>query len=353
MKPLITVIIPVHNVEKHLSQCIKSVLGQSLKNIEVIAVDDGSTDSSGHILDQYAAEDIRLKVIHKDNEGVSEARNEALKHAKGEYTAFVDSDDWIDAEMLEDMYNHAVAYNSEIVMCGYIREFEEHSKVKHMGLKNGVIMDKKEVQDCFIRRMIGPVNGELYITENLDMHSVVWNKLYKTRVIKGIEFRSLKEIGSCEDLLFNLAAFYNANSILFIEKHYYHYRKILSNSVSNSYKPDLITKRLNLIKSIRKFIDSNSTKETYYEALNNRICLGTMGMGLNILSSGNKSGTSNKIRQIGELLSNNDIANAFQEFNFSGLPVHWRIFYFFAKTRNSICYLLMLKAIKFMIVFSR
>ncbi|WP_139906065.1 glycosyltransferase [Clostridium thermarum] len=352
MKPLLTVIIPVHNAEKYLCQCIESVLVQTLSNIEVVAVDDGSTDDSGKILYMYALKDTRLKVIHMENLGVAEARNEGMKHIRGEYVTFVDSDDWIDTDMYEEMLKIAKKQDIDIVMCGYIREFENHSKIKNMGLEDGLIMYKEEISKYFMRQMVGPIKGEPYITENLDMHSVVWNKIYKTEIVKNIEFCSLKEIGSCEDLLFNLTTFSKANSIAYINKSFYHYRKVLISSVSNAYRPNLLEKRMNLIEKIRKVIDTNISQETYYEALNNRICLGIMGMGLNIVSSGNRMGIFTKLRQVNELLSNEDIVKAFQQFDTTSLDIHWKLFYYFAKARNGICYLIMLRAIKFMIKFS-
>lgn len=353
MKPLISVITPVYNVEKYLTKCIESILNQTLSNIEIIAIDDGSSDDSGRILDEFAKVDKRLMVIHTENRGVSEARNEGLKHVRGEFIGFVDSDDWIDTEMYEFMYKYAIEKSIDIVMCAYIREFINHSKVKNMGIEDGKIIGKFEIHNNFLRKMIGPLSGEAFITENLDMHSVIWNKIYRTSLLKNIYFDSLKDIGSCEDLLFNLKAFYRAEKVLYIDRPYYHYRKIIQSSVSSSYRPNLFQQRINLIEKLRSFIIQYKCDQSYYEALNNRTCLGLMGLGLNIVSPSNDSNFFMKLQQIREKLSSSYFTNSFQSFDDSNMPIHWRLFYSFARNRNTICYYFMLKIISKMIVIAR
>lgn len=350
MKPLISVIIPVYNVEKYLKKCLDSIISQTLKEIEIIVINDGSTDNSGKILDKYAKNDNRLIVIHKDNEGVSEARNEGLKYVHGDFVSFIDSDDWVEPEMYEVMYNAAIEKKVEIVMCGYVREFVNHSKIKIMDIQDGSFMKTDEIQHWFVRRMIGPIFNEKLITENLDMHSVVWNKIYRTHLVKNNTFCSLKEIGSCEDLLFNLVTCYQANSIMYINRSYYHYRKTSVTSVSSSYRTNLLQQRCNLIEKVRMFINQNNCPIEYHEALNNRICLGVMGLGLNIISRNNNSNLLIKIKQIKNMLSSNQITFAFQTFNSTKLSPHWKMFYFFAKNKMAVCCYFMLKVIKLLIV---
>ena len=105
MEDLISVIVPVYNVEKYLNKCIDSIINQTYKNLEIILVDDGSQDSSGKICDEYTKKDNRIKVIHKENGGVSSARNIGLNNATGEWIAFIDADDWVDEEYLQTLFN--------------------------------------------------------------------------------------------------------------------------------------------------------------------------------------------------------------------------------------------------------
>ena len=123
-QPLISIIIPVYNVERYLAQCLDSVINQTYPNLEIICVNDGTTDSSGQILEQYAQKDGRIVVIVQENQGLSGARNTGLKHVHGKYIMFVDSDDWIELETCEDAVIAAEKHNADLVMWSYVREFE-------------------------------------------------------------------------------------------------------------------------------------------------------------------------------------------------------------------------------------
>ena len=117
--PKISIIVPVYNVEKYLNRCIDSILNQTLEDIELILVDDGSKDGSGQICDEYAVKDCRVRVFHIENGGPAKARNLGIIHAIGEYIGFVDSDDYIESSMYERLYSRAMINNSDVVMCGY------------------------------------------------------------------------------------------------------------------------------------------------------------------------------------------------------------------------------------------
>ena len=120
---IVSVIVPIYNAENYLHECVDSILAQTIHDIEVILVDDGSTDESENICDAYCLKDNRVRVFHKTNGGISSARNLGLKYAQGEYISFIDSDDWIDINALEDMYNLAKKENSDIVICDMIDHY--------------------------------------------------------------------------------------------------------------------------------------------------------------------------------------------------------------------------------------
>ena len=126
---MLSVIIPVYQAEQVLEKCIDSVLAQSFQDLEIILVDDGSTDRSGVICDNYAKQDSRIKVIHKKNAGVSAARNSGLSLASGEYIAFVDSDDYLEPNMYQSMMDKMLKYNCDVVMCDCIKDFSDYSEV--------------------------------------------------------------------------------------------------------------------------------------------------------------------------------------------------------------------------------
>ena len=127
MIPKISVLVPVYNTEKYIKKCIDSIKSQTITDWELILVDDGSTDDSGKICDEYAKQDEKITVYHKKNEGISATREFAVKHANGTYIQFVDSDDWIDADMLERMYGAAQAKNLDVVGCNFIEEYTSKS----------------------------------------------------------------------------------------------------------------------------------------------------------------------------------------------------------------------------------
>ena len=128
-KTLISVLVPAYNVEQYIYQCIDSILGQTYSNLEIIIVNDGSTDKTGNILDVYAKKDDRIKVVHKKNEGLVMARRDALDLMQGEYVGFVDSDDWIEPNMYEELYEAMVDTDADIVTSGRIVEEYNHSLI--------------------------------------------------------------------------------------------------------------------------------------------------------------------------------------------------------------------------------
>ena len=182
--PLISVIVPVYNTEKYLHRCVDSIINQTYQNLEIILVDDGSTDSSGCICDEYAKKDERIKVIHKENAGQGVARNIALEYASGEYVGFVDSDDWIDPRMYQTLYTYAVKDQSDIVVCGRYLYWDDREKQPMFHLANPVVYSGRE---ALVR---------LLIYDGID--SALCDKLCKKSLFKNICFPLERYI--CEDV---------------------------------------------------------------------------------------------------------------------------------------------------------
>ena len=143
--PLVSVIVPIYNAEKSIGKCIESILKQSLENIELILINDGSNDLSGSICDKYALKDNRIIVIHKNNEGVAATRMIGINIARGKYSIQVDSDDWIESSMLKDLYDKATKENADVVICDFISDYEDKKHQRYhvqqpSGLKNEEII---------------------------------------------------------------------------------------------------------------------------------------------------------------------------------------------------------------------
>jgi glycosyltransferase involved in cell wall biosynthesis len=350
MNPKVSIIVPVYNAEKYLRRCLDSLVEQDLSDIEIIVVNDGSSDSSIKILEEYRHEDNRIKIIHKTNEGVSSARNIGIELAKGEFIGFVDSDDWVDKEMYKVLYDTVTKENAEIIMCTYIREFGSHSKKKNFNLPSKIIYNDEEVKTRVMRRLIGPVNEEIANPELLDAWGTVWSKLYRTDLIKqnNLTFSDLREIGTNEDSLFNILAVFHAQSFIFINTPYYHYWRENNGSVTSGFNPYLIDQWFNLYSKIGSFIEENKLDVNFQIALNNRICLNILGLGFNTISKGNNASFLMKIKKISTILNDQRIVRSFKQLKLSHFSIAWRAFYFCAKVRFSFGVYFMLIAINFL-----
>lgn len=204
MSALISIIIPVHKTEPYLRRCLDSVVGQTYKNLEIILVDDGSPDGCGKICDAYAAADSRVKVIHQQNRGLSVARNEGLKIASGAYFGFVDSDDWIEADMYQTLYQGAMQHGADIAICGYF--FVDGDKCKAIKEEHTTLYDRENAIH------------HLVVDEKITNHA--WNKLYKKELFEGVRYppgRTFEDIGTTYKL------FEKADRIVFLNSCHYYY----------------------------------------------------------------------------------------------------------------------------------
>ncbi|MGM0874227.1 MAG: glycosyltransferase family 2 protein [Bacillota bacterium] len=348
MKPKISIIVPIYNVENYLGRCLDSLLNQEFRDIEVIAINDGSTDASGEILQEYAQKDIRIVIIDKQNNGVSSARNDGINHAKGEYIGFVDPDDWINPHMYKDMLQIAEKDHVDIVMCTYIREFGTHSKEKTFNLPDRSNYYNDDVQKNIMRRLVGPLKEEISSPELLDAWGTVWSKLYRTELIKknNINFIDLNEIGSNEDTLFNIHASYYAKSFVLLNKAYYHYWRANTTSITSKHNPNLVSQFGKLYSRMESFLNEKKLGEEFQVALSNRISLNTLGLGLNTISKGNKHSMINQVNDINKVLNNNRIKRSLEQFELKHCSIIWKTFFFFAKNGLAFGLYLMLISIE-------
>jgi len=195
-EPLISVVVPIYNVEQYLEKCINSIRNQTYKNLEIILVNDGSTDNCGTICDQYASIDSRIKVIHKKNGGLSDARNKGIDIAKGDFLAFIDSDDTVMSEMMEKLYKRIETDQSDMAFCGYLRINQDGIIVESVTLPDMTLSGFDALKTSYANK------GVLY--------TVAWNKLYKRKLFETIryplgkyhedEFTTYRVIDQCETI---------------------------------------------------------------------------------------------------------------------------------------------------------
>ena len=245
---LISVIVPIYKVENYLKKCLDSIVNQTYKNLEIILIDDGSPDNCGKICDEYAKKDERSKVIHKENEGVSIARNAGLKIASGDYIAFVDSDDWIELDMYEEMIKCAQEKNVDMVRCRRIFEYSNKSVKDDVGLSDNTFFDVKSDRLYFINLILA--NGVLPFF-NLS--------LIKKEKIDNNELRFNSDLIVGEDLLFTFKLLCNIDSIYIYDNYFYHYNVHIQSAMNSITKSEAMAKNLlKLYDYIKKLLIENN-----------------------------------------------------------------------------------------------
>ena len=338
--PKVSIIVPVYNVASYIRQCIDSLVNQTYENIEIICIDDGSTDESGEILDEYAKTDSRIKLLHTSNSGVSSARNTGLSLASSEYLLFVDGDDWIDTATCQKAISIISAESADVVMWPYVREFSDYSSPKEI-FKGQKVFNEAECRKLQ-RRMIGLLNEELAHPENADALSTVWGKLYRREIIERnhIRFENLSRIGTYEDGLFNLYYFAHAKNAVYIPDYLSHYRK--STGMTSKYRSRLASQWDNLFSDMRAYIAQNGNDYDFNQALNNRISLSIIGLGLNALALPNREA----LAEIRSILSDCEYRAAIKTLPMRYFPPHWWVFFACCKLNFSFGVYLLLKCME-------
>jgi len=245
---LVSIIVPVYNAEKFLNRCIESILRQSYKNIEVILINDGSTDKSGEICDYYSSKDKRVKVIHQKNSGPSVARNKGIDIAKGKYIQFVDSDDYIEYNMTELLVNE-MKNNVDLVLCGY-RKIYKDSKGKLI-IKNNNAYKKTNISKDEFLDIFGKLFKNYYI-------SYIWNKLYVTDIIKKNNIYFDSKIGWGEDFIFNFSYLNYCNKFSIIDDLLYNYIQYNYNSITSNFNEESYNNQNYMYDIVRNFLKINN-----------------------------------------------------------------------------------------------
>lgn len=216
--PKISVVVPVYNVEKYIHRCVDSLINQTLTDIEIILVDDGSPDNCSVICNRLAEQDSRIKVVHKQNGGLSSARNAGMKIATGDYIGFVDSDDDVEPDMYEKMFRVAEQHNVDFIMADYLR-FPSNGEpyLKTLNIDGGYYNREKIIKDIFPQLIMG---------ENIDYGPLlsVWHCLYNRQFLEDNSLVFDEEVRWSEDNIFNAIMGYNCNSFYYMKgEGLYHY----------------------------------------------------------------------------------------------------------------------------------
>ena len=251
MKPMVSVIVPVYNAEQTLRRCVTSILEQQFTDLELLLVDDGSTDASGEICDEFAARDARVTVLHQENAGVSAARNHALDQANGTYLQFLDSDDWITPDATRSLVRAAETHHCDLVIADFYRVVGERLSRKGDIDEDGLLTR----EEYAAHMMENP--ADFY-------YGVLWNKLYRRELVERYQLRMDPDISWCEDFLFNLEYIRRADRFYALSVPIYYYVKTRGSLASQSLSISKTVKmKLMIFESYHQFYKDVLDEEGY------------------------------------------------------------------------------------------
>ena len=310
---MVSIIVPIYNAAPYLEQCIKSLMNQTLKEIEIILVNDGSTDESLSVCEAFAATDERIILIDKKNNGVSEARNDGLCIAKGTYVGFVDPDDWVDKDMYENMSVAAIGADADICMCNYVKE-NDGSTVPVLMKQSGTI-EKEAILTKIAANVIAKPS---FRSGETDIMGSVCRLLIRREflVLENIWFD--KDVAFMEDLLVCMEAFLKCERIIIDEGAYYHYR-VHDSSTVNSFKPHFYAKQKQAFGKLKALLEKENKSAEFKQRMDNRYIL------IALLSLANEAHKDNpdslviKIRVVGQILGDEALADILKRMDFSML----------------------------------
>lgn len=315
----ISVIVPVYNAERYLRDCIDSILHQTHAHFEVILVNDGSKDGSATICDEYVKKDSRIRVRHMENSGVSVARNTALEMATGDFVTFVDSDDWLEPEMLTFAIGKAEETQADIVIWSYFKNYFQ--KEIPLALLPGGDQVFEENKDMLVLKSIYAMYGEDGIVESISS-GTVWGKLYRKDFLDrhGLCFKP--GLTRAQDTVFSIQAFQKAKRIAYFDKSLYHYRITNSSTCSGTRYIEEPSKPFNmLLGEFRSFIDSNGLDAKYEHAFHARTVQVLMWhLKHRHLHPQAKEGRMERRRNVARLVGSEPYASALRKVDLKLLP---------------------------------
>lgn len=296
MKELVSIIVPIYRVQDYINKCVESIMAQTYSNIEIILVDDESPDNCPEICDDYAKKDARVRVIHKKNGGLSDARNAGLEMATGEYIAFVDGDDYVSSDYIQALYEVCVKDESDISCCGYYRVYGEKLIKAPKSTDKKLFTGIEAIRDIFTAGTLCEV--------------MAWNKLYKRSLF--IDYNIRFPVGKIhEDTFTTYKLFYYAERVGFIDKPLYYYIQRNDSIMGQTFN----AKRLDVLDMLREAEEFFSEKKvSFYRELQSARLLLTLGAYNDYLKTGSRDVASGErlhaaLSQIGNIFGNPLIAN--------------------------------------------
>lgn len=328
-KPLISIIVPTYNVEKYVEKCIKSLINQTLSNIEIILVDDGSTDRSGDICDKYEAIDKRIRVIHQTNRGLGLSRNSGIEVAEGDYIGFVDSDDFVSIRMFEILYRNAQLHNADISYCTH-QKFEDEklvSDTKELKAKVKTWVGKESIRQYMLDRIGLPPQSS---RDNLYGASV-WCGIFKKWIFSDLCARFVSERQFiAEDMIFNIDVIPNCKCIVHQDEPLYYYR-FNPASLTRAYKPDRFQKNIELFHEMASKLFNYYDTNEIFKSTSRYLLTVSRNAIIQEVRFAKINGVKTAKQKIREICNNDEINNVLKKYEYWKLPIKYRITCFFQK----------------------
>lgn len=305
----LSIVVPVYNVEKYLDKCVKSILKQSKKDMEIILVDDGSTDSSGKMCDDFSKMDERIRTIHKSNGGLTSAWKAGVEFARGKYIGFVDSDDWIDEDMFEKLYEAAQKNKADMVICGLVYEFENPNipKRNESSLLNEGIYDRKKIMEEIYPKLL---NDGSFFGRTIQPARVT--KLYsRDIIIKNMHLCS-ETVSIGEDLQLTFAVLCDASCVVMLQNYFPYHYWINNNSMTGKHDPNYVGK---IAETMNQLLNIEVQKSVYnfeIQIINDFLCLTVLGIKNEIMK--NKS-YSDCIKNLKRIYGMPEVKDAIEKYN--------------------------------------
>lgn len=331
----ISIIVPVYNVEKLLPRCVESIMAQTKENIEIILVDDGATDDSGAVCDAYAKKDARIRVIHKPNGGLTSAWKAGAEAAAGTYLGFIDSDDWIDEDMYERMWESAVKYDSDVVVCGLVFDYEDPALEKRQEISGF----EKEYYDRKGLEALYPalINDGRFFGRMLQPARVT--KLYRRELVEKNMVLCDERVSVGEDMQLTLPVLMDAQSMSVVKDFYPYHYWFNQNSMTGKFDPNYLDKIKVMEERLKEISDWKNVFDFKPQITNDFLGLAVIGLKNGVVR--NMEGRKSAVEIIKRYCNDAAVKEALATHTMNRLPITIRMFLLLMNAKlYHVCYLI-------------
>ncbi|MBE5870281.1 MAG: glycosyltransferase [Lachnospiraceae bacterium] len=325
--PKVSIVVPVYNMEKYLDRCVKSIQAQTLQDIEIILVDDGGKDRSVQMCDEYAAADSRIKVLHKPNGGLTSAWKAGSRIATGEYTGYIDSDDFIEREMYERLYERAVQENADIACCGlkHFYEAKDHEEWTEQMEFPQDVFSVEQLRDKMFPVLI---NNGSFMGRSLQPNRVT--KLVRTSLVQKNLSLCDDRVDVGEDFQFSLCMFLDADKVVILKDYFPYYYWMNNTSMTMKYDEHYIERIKRLKENLERISDQKNVFDFKPQITNDFLCLTVLEVKGSIYK---RKGTAYRIlrKDLVKICTDDVVVKALKEADMPGLSAAEKLFLFFMK----------------------